>query len=172
MKSILPDDVYSFLTDNRPAGNPSCDVYSTSFNAGGTFSLTPVVVAGPGFYSKTGAMMTRRFIEPDYMPVVPVNDDGRDLLTNETGIFLSVLDEMALALASFLETRGRDNIRRFEVLRTKLSPLSEIGAFWTAILNLRLNSVPMLDAFAAVKESLEICRRTNKEIKHAIAVFR
>lgn len=171
MKSILPDDVYSCIRNNGAAGNASCDVYTTSFDARGTFSLTPVVEVGPGFYAKSGSMITRKFAEPEYIPVAAENDADHELLLHETGIFLKVLDEMALFLVSYSETRDKNAIHCFEKQRAELVGLREIGAFWTALLNLRLNGVPMLDPFAAVKESLKICTGTGNEVKHAIAVL-
>lgn len=171
MKSILPDDVFSFIKKNSAAGDTSCDIYTTAFNADGTFSLNPVVEAGMPFYNKSGAMITRRLAEPEASPSAPISSEDCKLLLHETGTFLKILDEMSRSLASFLETQDKKAIHRFEEHREKLAGFSEIGAFWTALLNLRLNSVPMLDPIAAVGEYTEICKQTGNEVNRAVAAL-
>lgn len=171
MKSILPVDVYSFIRNNDTTGITSCDIYKTSFDENGNYSLIPVVEVGSPYFSKMGAIATRRFAEPEFMPDSPIQGGERDALQHETEMFLKVLDEMSLSITSFVDTLDKKAIHRFEEQRERLTGLSEIGAFWAALLNLRLNSVPMLDPIAAVREYGNICSQTGNEISKAIAVL-
>jgi ADP-heptose:LPS heptosyltransferase len=172
MKSILPEDVYACIKAGGAVRQAACDVYSTALRAGGTFLLDAVVEAGPPFFHRPGAEATRRFAEPDFMPLTPIQPHDKEYLSRETDVFLGILVEMAGALASFLTTRDTSHVRFSEERRAKLGGLSGIGAFWTAVLNLRLNSVPMLDPVAAVRLCLDQCVRTKSEIEHALSIFR
>ena len=60
------------------------------------------------------------------------------------------------------------NITMFEVLKKSLDGLSSVGAFCTAVLNIRLNSVPMLDPLDAVRRSIDVCWQTHKQVGRAI----
>jgi ADP-heptose:LPS heptosyltransferase len=165
MKSILPADVYSCIKTGK---TNHCDSYATAMAVDGTLLLEPVVESGPGYYSKTGAMITRKFVEPDFVSTSPVNGDDRASVLYETGVFIKALDDMTMDLSLFVKTHDKTAIGRFEERRATLASLSEIGAFWTALLNLRLNSVPMLDPIAAVGEYLAICTGTKSQVEHAV----
>jgi len=43
-----------------------------------------------------------------------------------------------------------------------------IGEFWTALLNIRLNSVPLLNPLEGIKLSIEVCNSTIQQIRNAI----
>jgi len=86
-------------------------------------------------------------------------------------LFLAETGEMAASLAVFLKSKDKNSIRSFELHRAKLAALTGVGAFWSAILNIRLNSVPVLDPAAAVKESLDVCTRIKTEVLHAVSVI-
>jgi hypothetical protein len=75
---------------------------------------------------------------------------------------------MCNALGRYERTFDPAQITIFEVCKQSLAGFTSIGAFCTAILNVRLNSIPLLDPHAAVRQSLEVCWQTHKQVSKAI----
>jgi heptosyltransferase I len=171
MKSIAPGDVYAFINDSAHAAAAGCDVYRTGFNADGNSCLEPVVEQGQPFYHEPAASLTIRVPDPAYTPRITAAPDAAASVKKETAYFLEKADAMEQALAEFAAQRSNDTLRRFEKLHAECGTLSGIGAFWTALLNLRLNSVPLLDPIAGVKHSLDACAATRKEVSAAVSIL-
>jgi len=75
---------------------------------------------------------------------------------------------MERTLQAFLHDRDAGLLKEFERQRCGAVADQGISAFWTAVLNIRLNGVPLLDPLAGVSRSIEEIRMTREQIAHAI----
>lgn len=171
MKSIVPEDVYAAITGGAVT-KTHCDVYSTSLDDGGISRLDPLVEEGAPYFDPLGAAVTRRVPEPAYLPGIRFDSVAGESLRKETSDFCEAAGRMIEALREFLQTGDSGSIRRFESLRAAPAAMGGIGAFWTALLNLRLNGVPLTDPVAAVNESAGACAAVKSEIETAASILR
>jgi heptosyltransferase I len=171
MKSIVPDDVYACVKNGGAIRDAGCDVYRTAVGPNGTTRCEPIVEKGQPYYNEIGAAVTIRVPDPAYAPRLVATSDVCTPLRRETTMFLEKVDAMEQALAELTAGRSNEAIRVFEQRHAECGALSGIGAFWTALLNLRLNSVPLLDPVAGVRQSLEACAITRSEVSNAISTL-
>jgi hypothetical protein len=87
----------------------------------------------------------------------------------EIGGWLETVSDMCNALIRYENSKEPKYIKMFEDLKASLSFYTGVGAFCTAILNIRLNSVPVLSPLQAVKQSMDVCWQTHKQVGRAIA---
>jgi len=59
-------------------------------------------------------------------------------------------------------------VKTFETKKGDLAGFAGIGAFWAALLNIRLNSIPVLDPVKAVRESLRACIETEDQLRNSL----
>jgi heptosyltransferase-1/heptosyltransferase-2 len=170
MKSITPGDVYRAIREESPA-NATSDVYRTVVDADGVIRLDPLVEQGRPYYLPAGAALTRRFVDKDYAPEAPPSDGDIEALKNETMIVADAARTMAQSLTEFESTRSPDALRDYEKIRANLSSLSGVGVFWTALLNLRLNGVPLLDPAKGIAESRDLCREMADALTSALSIY-
>lgn len=166
MKSILPQSVYSFIRA-IPDTQTSCDVYRTTFEDS-VFSLVPIIENGTPYYLKTGASVTRKSIESQLR--IESASPGFQEISDESKRVISIVTEMKSYLNTFLVTRNSDYIKKFEAAKKDLVANNGIGNFWAALLNIQLNSIPLLDPFYGINESIKTCDSLIKQIEAAISV--
>ncbi len=166
MKSILPEDVYACIKANACALSCSCNVYKTSLSPNGDYSCVPQRASMHRYFHE-GAVCVIRNIFDDRWNCVP---DSTDFAHNvaEMGKWLEIVSDMCNALIKFDKTKDPKFVTMFEVMKNSLAGLTSVGAFCTAVLNLRLNSVPMLTPLEAVRLSLEECWSMHKLVGKAI----
>ncbi len=170
MKSIIPGEVYRAIRENS-VKQASSDVYLTAIDSDGMLRLDPVVERGAPYCNQAGAALARRFVDPEYRPDFAASDAEAAVLKKETYSVVEAARSMAQLLVDFESTRSPDALRAFETIRGSLSGLSGIGAFWTALLNLQLNSVPLLDPAQGIAETRELCRKMAEEVTAALSIF-
>ena len=170
MKSISPDDIYAIIKESG-ASSAGCDIYRTKFDPDGNVCLEPIVEQGQPFYHEPSASIAMRVPDPEYLPRRKFTHDAVLTVQRETEAFLEKVDGMERALAGFMTQRSNEALRRFEKLHAECGAFAGIGAFWTALLNIRLNSVPLLDPVAGVKQSFDACAVTRKEISAAASIL-
>lgn len=168
MKSIAPEIVFGCIQTGRGPDLPLCNVYRTSCKADGDFELSP---CDPG--------MHRYFREEDVCLVRNIFDDRWNCLPGasadfahsvaELGKWLEMVSDMCNALNRFESLRDPMDIRKFEQIRRSLSGFAGVGAFCTALLNIRLNSVPLLPPEHAAGRTLDACWKTHKQVGKAIS---
>lgn len=165
MKSISPQTVYSYIKET-PDVNPSCDIYQTTFQ-NGVYGLLTIVEKGRPYYSRTGAMITRKSLEAD-IPVDTLSEEYREFYESSTCFIRSVL-KMKEHLYSYIAGNSSAEIQQFESIKKNLQESRGINEFWNAILNIRLNSVPLLDPLNALRESIIACDNTIAQIETALS---
>jgi hypothetical protein len=67
-------------------------------------------------------------------------------------------------LQQYLLVKNSEAIRSFELHKKELSSIKGIGEFWSALLNIRLNSVQVLDIERGIAESYDVCTKTREQI--------
>jgi ADP-heptose:LPS heptosyltransferase len=165
LKSILPETVFSCIKNGNPGAKSGCDVFRTILTHGCDYEVAPVHGDLSGYVNQSAAWLTRKaFNDPVASGIKPREDEN----SQETRDFLSVLTGMSARLNRFLGIHDAKAISDFEACKAELEKFKGIGAFWTAILNLRLNSVPLLDPIKGVRESLRACLRTEDQIRNAL----
>ncbi len=168
LKSILPKDVYNVIrgTANETIGL-NCDVFKTTFNEAGLYTLLPVFGTKDHYYNETGAELSWRAFDPSVM--ISKNEDYQ-LFKDESFRFTVILKKMEDELTRFIIERSNDSIHSFEKNKRELMEIKGIGEFWTALLNIRLNSVPVIDIMKCVSESRKICIDTRKQVESVFLV--
>ncbi len=171
MKSILPETVLHCLVNDAVPPDPRCDIYRTSVQTDGDYSLLTTKPHSFSYVNTAGAFIVRRAFETD-MSQPGYSQEEFEMSREESGRFTAIVSRMENLLQEFLENREDNRIRDFETSKNELAQLSGIGAFWTALLNIRLNSIPMLDLTTGVRLSAEACRKTRNQIETVFASYR
>ncbi len=165
MESISPKTIYSYIK-GKPDADPSCDIYQTTFKDG-VYSLSTIVEKGLPYYSKTGAVITRKSLEVE-ISVDTLSEEYREFYESSTCFIRSVL-KMKEHLYSYIARNSSTEIQQFESVKKNLSTSGGINEFWNAILNIRLNSVPLLNPLNAIRESITACDSTITQIETALS---
>jgi heptosyltransferase I len=167
MNSILPEDVYACITSGSCPASCSCNVYKTALTGNGDFSL---VACRPAMhrYFHEGAVCLVRNIFDDRWNCVPGSADYAHGVA-ETGKWLETVSDMCNALVKYEQSGEAKYVALFEVMKKSLSGLSSVGAFCTAVLNIRLNSIPVLSPLDAVRQSIDVCWQAHKQVGGAIS---
>ncbi len=165
MKSISPQTVYSYIKET-PDVNPSCDIYQTKFQ-NGVYGLSTIVEKGRSYYSRTGAMITRKSLEAD-TSVDMLSEEYKELYESST-CFIRSVQKMKEHLYSYIAGNSSAEIQQFESVKKKLRASGGINEFWNAILNIRLNSVPLLNPFDGLRDSIIACDNTIAQIETALS---
>lgn len=167
MKSILPEDVYVCISSGSCPPSCSCNAYRTVLNRDGDYSLDACRAAMHRYFHE-GAVCLVRNIFDDRWNCVPGSADYAHGVA-ETGKWLEIVSDMCNALTRYEKTRDARYVTMFEVIKKSLGGLTSVGAFCTAVLNLRLNSIPLLAPLDAVRQNIEVCWQTHKQVGRAIS---
>jgi len=165
MKSISPQTVYSYIK-GTPDDNPCCDIYQTTLK-NGIYSLLTIIEKGQSYYSRTGAIMTRKSLEA-HTVIDTLSEEYRELYEISTS-FINAVEKMRKHLYSYIAENSIEEIKMFEAVKKALKDSGGINEFWNAILNIRLNSVPLLNPLTAIRESILACDNTIAQIKTALS---
>lgn len=164
MRSIDPAIVYGCIKGD-PVGDAQCDIFTTEV-ASGVYRLTAHGGVANPLYDEAGAAITRRAFEGDGVPVV--SDFGSPEV-DRSKRFAGCCSSMERTLTAYLQQRRQADLAAFEQVRKEAAAIGGIAGFWTALLNIRLNSVPLLDPVAGLQASIDVCRRTGWRIARSIA---
>jgi ADP-heptose:LPS heptosyltransferase len=170
MRSVLPETVYACISEKDPGSSPKCDVYKTIVEKNGDFKLMPFSANANVYFSTDEASLTRRAFEPD-LHNAKNHENEQDVAVVQTRKWLEELSFLQKTLDDFQSTGNKDYIRLFEQKKMDLEHLKGIGEFWTALLNIRLNSIPLIDAGEGIKKHGTACRETYEQIHRALASY-
>jgi len=166
MKSISPQTVYACMHDGKPPADVRCDCFRTILRHDGDYQLQCITGNNP-YVDEAGALMIRRgFNEPADLPAVLCQEIAAH--AGESRAVLSIISEMKTLLNRFLGSRDVHAVTAFEAKKGDLTGFTGIGAFWTALLNIRLNGIPVLDPVKAVRESLRACMETEDQLRNSL----
>jgi hypothetical protein len=162
MKSIDPVTVYGCIRGDAVV-NQGCDVFTTKFVAE-TYRLEPVSDAPTHpYFDEPEATLTRRAVEQVYTRTL--TSEAASRVIGQSRRFVGQCREMEELLQAFLRDRTPESLRAFEQKHAEAVTSGEgITAFWAALLNIRLNSVPLLDPATGVTRSIDACRLTACQI--------
>jgi ADP-heptose:LPS heptosyltransferase len=167
MRSILPRAVFSCIETGNPGENPECDVFKTELEKDGDFSLQPIAGRPHPYVNAANAYFTLKAFEPG-LPEPVLNAQEKDASIHETMLWLDCVETMKNSLRNFLLMRSSSFVGDFERGKRELSRFKGIGEFWTAVLNLRLNSVPLLNPLEGIERSIEVCHATLRQVGNAV----
>jgi hypothetical protein len=157
MRSLLPQTVFACITGKDTPSKSSCDIYRTKLEPNGDYRLEPIDPRRAFSYWDGAKTYLTRKVFGDAVGDFPAGTGEGEVAVNETLQWLGVLDSMSAALDAYVTSRNATKINEFELYKTSLLHFKGIGEFWTAVLNLRLNSVPLLNPFDGVCKSLDVC---------------
>jgi ADP-heptose:LPS heptosyltransferase len=169
MKSILPETVYACIERGDPGPQTRCVINRTALKADGDYRLIPSTTRNFE-YSTAGSALTQAAFEMRTSALDAAERIALQADLVETELFITRIDEMRRLLELFLQSRDAAAITVFEQKKAALSSFAGIGAFWTAVLNLRLNSVPLIDPAAGVHLSAAVCRDTISQLAVCLAL--
>jgi hypothetical protein len=163
MKSILPDTVYRLICNVQLTNTHlGCDVYRTEINEDGLYSSQPICGTNSQFFNETAALVTWRAF--DHSIKALQESDDYLMLKDESYQTIAVIKKMEEKLQQYLLVKNSEAIRSFELHKKELSSIKGIGEFWSALLNIRLNSVQVLDIERGIAESYDVCTKTREQI--------
>jgi hypothetical protein len=162
MESIPPAAVLACLdTKGRPAG---CDAFTTSLAPCGDYRLVPAGEFDNPYIDPASAVTRLAIGERSGAAAIDLGDRARE----ESLVFIDTVRQMAGSLRGYLAARRTEEIAAFTRRRDHLDTLHGIGSFWTALLTIRLNSVPLLDIEEGARRSLAECEKTVMQVEHAV----
>jgi heptosyltransferase-1 len=168
MKTILPGDVYSCMKSGDRLAACSCNVYKTSCRPNSDYSIVPCKERSHRYFREGDVCLVRNIVN-DRWNCLPGASAEYAAGVAETGAWLEIVSDMCNALMWYEKSREAKHIKKFEDLKKSLSGFTGMGAFCTAILNIRLNSVPVISPLQTVKQSIDVCWQTYKQVGKAIA---
>ena len=168
MRSVLPETIYACIKNRAPGDSPQCDVYTTTLEKNGDYGLVALSRNAWSYFDFVDAYLTRSAFEKNN-DSVDIPSSEFDLSIYQTRDWLLELDSMQKSLENFMKTRNKGFVTEFERLKTSMSGSKGINEFWTALVNIRLNSVPLLDPNEGIKKSFEVCRETHRQISSVIS---
>ncbi|MBD3419405.1 MAG: hypothetical protein GF398_04730 [Chitinivibrionales bacterium] len=169
MKSIAADDVFHCIHHQAPPSGARCDIFRTVLEPNGDYSLIPVAGAEQYYVNTADAVILRSAFEEHVQVAHLIDELDLQQTCRNGGQLLEKLHAMIDLLQQFTESKDRSHITNFEHMKGSLETLEGIGAFWKAVLNIRLNSITLCDPLRAITASLQVCRRTARQIEQAIA---
>jgi hypothetical protein len=150
MKSILPQTVFKSIAGDACDPKNTCDIYKTELAQDEDYGLIPQNAESLPFFDKAGSALTRVFFD-DQTQVRLEPGETLAIHRDESLLFVKVCENMRNLLKEYLKTKEKGTIGEYEAVRQNLLAFKGIGAFWSAILTIRLNSVPLLDIKKAVQ---------------------
>lgn len=160
MNSITPESVHcavgGMLTEEIGR-----QAYISGFS-GSTWGLSPVSSTGKPLCNAAGAALIRSLFDDDAtLPATP--EVTREMAALHE--FVALCAQMERVLLFFMDSGNGMYLQRFETLRQQAAATGGAGAFLNAVINIRLNSVPLFDPMKGIAESIEVCRSTIRQIK-------
>lgn len=168
MKSILPETLYSCIEEGVVPSRPKCDIYRTSTTENDDYELIPAVSDVLPYYYSTGAFLAKRAFESKPLPK-DFSEEEFVVCREESRKFIEMVTRMEQNLQAFLRNRDIELVKAFERGKDELTSFSGIGCFWAALLNLKLNIIPMLDAVNGARMSAEGCSEIIKKVQEAVS---
>jgi hypothetical protein len=167
MRSVLPETVFACIKGQGPGANPRCDVYTTAVEKNGDYRLIAVSGDAEKYFSSPMSHMARRAFEET--PIRPeMLGPEYEIAMDSSRQWLEELEAMKTALDDFQKTGNADFVRFFEEKKSGLTKLKGPAEFWTALLNIGLNGIPLIDAREAVVRSREVCAALDRRIRNAM----
>jgi len=160
MRSIPPELVFKCVKEEVSV-NSEAGVFETSVTGGG-YKLKS---AGSAYYQPVTADFVQAVFEENDAGGITVDDNDR----NESQLFCAVCSQMENTLEQYLLTRNSVLLSRYEQYRSSLAGKTGVTAFWSALLNIRLNSIPLLDPAKGVMGSIDAIKQTRQLISREIA---
>lgn len=167
MRSILPETLLSCIENGDPGNDPPCDVYTTAAKPNGDFMLMPQSAGAYPYVNEPDAMLSQNAFESD-SKIGSIEAGNKALSLNETKHWLEIVEKMKDVLQRYVIDRDSNGIKEFELKKQTLAHFKGIGEFWTALLNIRLNSVPLLNPIEGIRKSAEACATTIQQLKNTL----
>jgi ADP-heptose:LPS heptosyltransferase len=167
MKRITPQTIYDLIVHEPCKSSDDYDLYRTSINNNGDYELVSDTGAGIDYFTADGASITLKAFDPDgsYYRTNVISSRYRE----ECLQVASYLDRMIREVDIYELTGNTSALSNFEMIKQELTNEKDIGEWWSALLNIRLNSIPLLDFNRAIKKSRDACMMTKAEILNGIA---
>ncbi len=167
MKRIPPHAIYELIVHDHFKPSGDYDLYRTSINKNGDYELVCDTGAGIDYFIPDGASITLNALDPDDAYYKPAVISGH--YRQECILVASYLDRMIRETDIYELTGNTSALSNFEMIKQELTKVNEIGEWWSALLNIRLNSISLLDFGLAIKKSRDVCMMTKAEILNGIA---
>lgn len=164
MNGVSPNDVFRMVV-GEDEGTAKCEVYRTALRPDGDYRLLPRDGCRDSYTSCAGSAMTLAVLERTPADREGVDTGEMETLVAETKDFAAEASAMAGEIDAFLRTGDAARIRAYERRKSGLDRFTRVGAFWSALLNVRLNGLPLLDPVEGAVRSARACRHTAEQLR-------
>ncbi len=164
MEQIIPETLLQCIENDIPPKHPGCDIYKTSLYKNSDYSLERITPETFSYFDKAGAVLTKNAFGEKFFLENFLKEDMEKCF-EESRKFISILTQMEYLLSDYLHNKNSKAISAFEKQKETLPQLSGIACFWIAVLNLRLNSIPLINPVEAISLSAKACSETKKQIQ-------
>ncbi len=167
MKRIPPRTIYDLIVHDLFKPSVDHDLYRTSINKNGDYELVCDTGAVIDYFTPDGAAITLKALHPHdtFYRSAAISDRYRE----ESLLVASYLDKMIRETDIYELTGNSGALSNFEMIKQELTKVNGIGEWWFALLNIRLNSISLLDFGLAIKKCRDVCMMTKAEILNGIA---
>ncbi len=163
MKSISPDIVYKAIQGTL-SGNThyNCDIFTTKIDENGLYSLQLSGGTKSNYYNETASLAAWRAFDSN----ITLSETSEDYQAakKQSLQFISMVKMMEDELAHYIHENNNGAISKFENFKNDLIKIKGIADFWCALLNIRLNSIPLLDFTKGIHQSRNVCIETRNQI--------
>ncbi|MDD5674214.1 MAG: glycosyltransferase family 9 protein [Chitinivibrionales bacterium] len=163
MKSILPQTVFNAIRGSTDGLKNDCDMFTTKLLPDGDYELLASAASAAAYYDEVGSALTKALFEGGETPGI-ADIESLKIHRDESAQFVNRCKAMENHLKEYLIAGLRDPVGRFEEEKKRLTGLSGIGAFWSALLNIRLNSIPVMDFAKAIEQSISSLEKTGAAV--------
>jgi heptosyltransferase-1 len=167
MKTILPEYVYCCIKNTKDIYNLPCNIYKTFCDENNDYYLKSITKNCHKYFIENNVCLVRNIFNEKWN----CNPNSRVDFAKEIeslGRWLEIVSDLCNFLIRFEQKGNIDDIKKFEQKKRSLIEFNGVAAFCTALLNIRLNSIPILSPKEAVKKSLEACWEIHKKVSKAI----
>jgi len=158
MYSIPPELVYRAV-QGVLTKDDTRQVYVSEFR-GPTWGLESLSPAALPLYNSTRATVVQSLFDADSQHTSSVEIHREHAVLGE---FVALCHQMESVLDLFQNSGNGAYLQRFEALRQMAASAGGCSAFMNAILNIRLNSVPLLDPLKGIAASVDACKSTARQ---------
>lgn len=158
MKSITPEDVFNVMIGKEGVVKNS-NVYETAYADNGDYRLGNVNGHASPIYDKEIA----HFIKSLFDRKLRIGKYSAVLLVDNR-VVKDIVADMSCLLEKYLNKGDVKYIKAFEERKKDLSDVGGVALFWSAYLNLGLNSISLIDPVEGVKNTINVCNDLVKQL--------
>lgn len=169
MKSISPYDIYKAIQGELSENTHyNCDVFTTNISEDGLYNIQQSGKTKLHYYNETASLAALRAF--DSTVILSETSEDYEAVKEQSRKFISIVKLMEDELTQYLHENNNGAISKFENYKNELIKIKGIADFWSALLNIRLNSIPLIDFTKGISQSRNACTETYNQISRVFNI--